>query len=528
VLLAALALLVPIRAYEPLILFGMTSVLLVAGWGAGRMWRTMSRKAHEEKAAKIVPRFRLQDVLLACAVAGAASWMISVLVAKSVTVDWSRAAGTAALLATVSSLAVCVIAFRGWWRLPLLAAGMAAAAVVDALVLDGWWEQAEMIDEYDPRRWPIPARYLIFSYIILYGMFAVPALAITALALGATRRWKRPLWSIAFRGTAIALTAAAGIFLAWVYWRMLDVPEWSPGSPNRPNALPRVFELARATKQATPQEADAIYAELFELLDQPSYVVWPTVRPSAHELNADGELSIPRNLTRGLQTRINALTAQDRYDEAADLCLAVVRLAPMLDREGTAIHRWESEAVIHMGHAWLARVREKLSPAKSREAAELILRSAASREPLEATNLRDDIWNNRIAWRDMLKRTILLELQSDAYLRPNSGFADDIALRNQCLARLLALDLLIRAHRREFGKFPATLQEVALSSYPDLLVDPLSDGAFVYQRTESGLLLYSVGENGVDNGGRFTNGGQYLDPSTRKTHDLDVDTMTRP
>ena len=528
VLLAALALLVPIRAYEPLILFGMTSVLLIAGWSVGRMWQTIRCNTAESSREAVALRFRLQDVLLACAVAGTASWMISVLVAKDVTVDWWRAAGTAGLLASVASLAVCVVAFRGWWwRLPLLAAGVIASAAMDVLVLDCWWEWEQMLNMLT-RSFPIPTSYRLFGQCILHGMFALLALAMTALVLGATRHWKRPSFLIALRGAAIGLSAAAAIFLAWVYWRMLDVPQWSPASPDRPNALPRVLELAGAIQKETPEEVEAIGTELLSLLDQPSYVEWPEVRPTAAELDASGGLSRPRRLARALKARRTALMAQSRFDEAADQCLAVLRLAPMLDREGTAWHRWETDAVRRMGNAWLAGFREKLSAAKARESAEVILRIEAGREPLEDTMLRDKIWNDRFTWREMLLRTVLSDLQGMEWPEPMERGIEKIAMEEQCYARLLAIDLLIRAYRREQGQRPATLDEIALEGHPEMVIDPYSGEEFIYYPTEQGFLLYSVGENGVDDRGRFTTAGKYMDPSTRKTHDLDVDTLIRP
>jgi hypothetical protein len=104
VLLAALALLVPIRAYEPLILFGTTSVLLVAGWSAIRGLKAFRKPSAGggSKGQTASLRFQLRDVLLSCAVAAAASWLISELVAKGVHVDWQGAAGTASLLAGVA------------------------------------------------------------------------------------------------------------------------------------------------------------------------------------------------------------------------------------------------------------------------------------------------------------------------------------------------------------------------------------------------------------------------------------------
>ena len=96
-----------------------------------------------------------------------------------------------------------------------------------------------------------------------------------------------------------------------------------------------------------------------------------------------------------------------------------------------------------------------------------------------------------------------------------------------CFARLLSLDLLIRAYRQEHGQLPASLEEIALKNHPDLSIDPYSETRFVYRPTEQGFILYSVGKNGIDDGGKFTNMMNYMG-SSRKQYDLDVDTMIRP
>ncbi|HEX5105158.1 MAG TPA: hypothetical protein VFV87_15165 [Pirellulaceae bacterium] len=525
-LLGALALLVPIRAYEPLILFGMSSAMLIAGWGAVRLWEDRKQSSCGGRPNPL--KFHLRDILLSCAVAAAASWMISVLADKGVTVHWRLAMGSAALLAGVSSLAVGVVRYRGWrWRLPLLIAGIIAAAAIHVVALDCWWDRAEMLGLLTAswRRSDIPLAILGFS--IQVGQFALWSLFIAAMAIAVTGRWNRSIYRTIVRGTCAMLLTAAIVFTGWVYWRMLDVPRWSPSAANRPNALPRIIELATAAKRATPAQMDEIHAELFSLLDRPSFVVWPDDRPTTQELGASNELSLTRNLTRGLQARSLAVQAQGRYDEAADQCLAVLRLAPMLDAEGIGVHRWEAEAVRHMGHAWLAAFREKLSPDKARESARVILTVAAGREPIEATELRDRIWNDAITWRDLLKRTLLTELQGYPLPPLMLREAEQFSVQESCIARLLALDLLIRAYRQEHGQFPNSLAEVALPDFPDLATDPYSAEPFVYQPSEQGFILYSVGQNGIDEGGKLTNMPTYMGQS-HKAFDLDVDTMTRP
>lgn len=63
--------------------------------------------------------------------------------------------------------------------------------------------------------------------------------------------------------------------------------------------------------------------------------------------------------------------------------------------------------------------------------------------------------------------------------------------------RLLGCAAAVRAYRLRHGSYPATLSEAGVA---DLNRDPFTGGAFAYKPAEEGFLLYSVGEDGVDDG----------------------------
>lgn len=72
-------------------------------------------------------------------------------------------------------------------------------------------------------------------------------------------------------------------------------------------------------------------------------------------------------------------------------------------------------------------------------------------------------------------------------------------------ARATILILMILQHRHAAGAWPASLTEMGKAA--GRLVDPGSGDAFVYQRAtpaaaRNGFLLYSIGEDGVDDGGK--------------------------
>lgn len=77
-------------------------------------------------------------------------------------------------------------------------------------------------------------------------------------------------------------------------------------------------------------------------------------------------------------------------------------------------------------------------------------------------------------------------------------FVPRLSAWNTTRTRLLACAAAVRAHRLKNGVYPATLQEAGIA---DLNNDPFTGGQFVYKTAEGGFLLYSVGEDGRDDGG---------------------------
>lgn len=115
------------------------------------------------------------------------------------------------------------------------------------------------------------------------------------------------------------------------------------------------------------------------------------------------------------------------------------------------------------------------------QAAHLPWRDPRSRLP----NTTDDLPRNAL-----LTRMILPALGSVGKAR-DRGLAD--------LAGSRAL-LALLAYRGEHGAYPRALSELAVQ--PSLPLDPFSGQALVYRQAGQGFLLYSVGEDLTDDGGR--------------------------
>lgn len=75
-------------------------------------------------------------------------------------------------------------------------------------------------------------------------------------------------------------------------------------------------------------------------------------------------------------------------------------------------------------------------------------------------------------------------------------------VRAVTMNRLLMLSLALRAFQAESGRYPERLEELAPRYVGKLPRDEFApDGALRYRRTSSGYLLYSLGPDGVDDGG---------------------------
>lgn len=83
----------------------------------------------------------------------------------------------------------------------------------------------------------------------------------------------------------------------------------------------------------------------------------------------------------------------------------------------------------------------------------------------------------------------------------------EIQARREARWHLNRLAVALAAHRAEKGEYPATLEALAPDILKKIPNDPFPDKAFVYKRTEKGYVLYSVGPNLKDDGGKEPGAG---------------------
>lgn len=95
--------------------------------------------------------------------------------------------------------------------------------------------------------------------------------------------------------------------------------------------------------------------------------------------------------------------------------------------------------------------------------------------------------------------TVMAKMMAPALTR-----AESRAARSQTLNQLAITVCALERHRLARGGYPETLDALVPAFMPSPLLDPMNSQPFHYHRTDDGwFLLYSVGEDGKDDGGVF-------------------------
>ena len=73
--------------------------------------------------------------------------------------------------------------------------------------------------------------------------------------------------------------------------------------------------------------------------------------------------------------------------------------------------------------------------------------------------------------------------------------------RQQARCRAARIALALKCHKARRGAYPESLEQLESDVLPVLPCDPFTERAFRYKREGEGFVLYSLGPNGIDDGG---------------------------
>lgn len=75
--------------------------------------------------------------------------------------------------------------------------------------------------------------------------------------------------------------------------------------------------------------------------------------------------------------------------------------------------------------------------------------------------------------------------------------------QSRCRVNAAATMLALHEYHREHARYPDALEELVPDYLPRLLIDYADFAPLRYRRQDEGYLLYGIGEDGADNGGRY-------------------------
>lgn len=206
-----------------------------------------------------------------------------------------------------------------------------------------------------------------------------------------------------------------------------------------------------------------------------------------------------RELTMTIQGAARAAERAGRWHEAVQWYFDLVRFADTLAGRGGL--RWDAilgTAFEGMGRDGLYGTIPHLDADECRTLIRQLHAVDEAQEPVDALMRRERNFHVQLyGWQARL--FFLLDDRS----RGGSGEWFDFRRRNDAMRRLLMTELALHAYQSECGAWPVSLDALVPDYLPEVLLDPFTDAPLIYRLSEDGadFLLYSIGENRLDDGG---------------------------
>ena len=487
--------------------------LVATGVTLANHWRVRkSNSAGEGDGAVSTKRFSLVTMLFGTALA-AGAFMIFRSTPPLNFAAWS----SLALVAVVSSLCVLTawaVTQAGWrWWIKGPTALVAVLLLTIPLVCFDWSLGA--LAWYG---WPPDVKFAasglnsltMFSWFaVTVGMFIYVCVVLhLAQSSQAKNSWNR----ILLVATIAPILASLGSVAF-----QLSTP------PSLPEVGPAGLAFDRAVKLWEPFDASSLSAHLTTYGDVesiPAQLRQSSLNEMSDELDElEALLHQPMvvNLTKGWEEldrvmgsrdAARALTARGicrlaakQPDQAMQAFLSTIRLGIKARSGGVILSDLIGRSATSTGAAGLYRNRHAVTNATRQQLARDLGQLIEQLEPIAAFFKRDRIWSQTLGWHSQLQ-FIIGDITGTA-----DSFTLDFyqKLRDTEIAelRLLIVELALSSYAADHGGHPESLAALVPDYLPAVPADPLApDGrALTYVPQEKGYQLYSLGQNGVDDGG---------------------------
>lgn len=166
-----------------------------------------------------------------------------------------------------------------------------------------------------------------------------------------------------------------------------------------------------------------------------------------------------------------------------------------------AVDRLDWDPILRKGNCWYDRLATALRiedhPARRKKLDELASEMRKLDKLFKSKNVRKAIAAGKVDKEVVeLIGDMLVAMNGSSHLRVAQSVERVYQVR-----RNLDIAFALAAHRREHGKYPAKLDDLAPKYIPKVPNDLFSDKPLIYRPDDKGYLLYSVGVDGKDDGG---------------------------
>jgi hypothetical protein len=215
---------------------------------------------------------------------------------------------------------------------------------------------------------------------------------------------------------------------------------------------------------------------------------------------------------------------QNRHGDAARSAVECLQLAQAITRNGLVADCNSSLEMEAAGNRAVYEVLPYLNADQCRKSLAALAEIDTRREPIRDVFRRDRIWHENTGnW----FRQLVTLLEAVACL--DWDYKPCVVLQEKAVTRLLILELALRAYSLEHGAPPDQLDQLTPEILPALPRDPFDPQGrpFRYVHTDKGMVVYSIGPDGCDDGGLGTSPrSNWLDPES--VGDLRLDAFFPP
>lgn len=313
------------------------------------------------------------------------------------------------------------------------------------------------------------------------------------------------------RRRLIFTIAAAGVFLLVLGgWLLMSIGGKPPVLPN-PNGYDDFLQAGQSIIGSLDGVSELNHDQLRALVATNANALRlarvglertcsvPTEAHLANFANVSRDLATLKSVATLLAAEGRLAEMENRPADAARSYVDAIRLGNETSRGGMMIHRLVGIACEGIGNTRLVKLLPHLPCEQLR--------------PLAAELQRID--ETSVPWREVLQNERrFARAQAGNFPNPmrliqawwqTRASVNQSAERHSLAAahlRLLFVEMALRARRCDDGRGPETLAQLAPQDLKTLPLDPFSDSSLIYRPTGTNWMLYSLGPNRADDGGK--------------------------